>query len=82
VLEGDSYEEASALASRIEADEGRILVPPYDDLDVIAGQGTVAMEILRQHRAAIDAIFAGEDIGRADDRCQSFDDVIRHSSAS
>jgi threonine dehydratase len=57
VLEGDSYEEASALASRIEADEGRILVPPYDDLDVIAGQGTVAMEILRQHRGSIDAIF-------------------------
>jgi len=57
VLEGDRYEDAYALALRIEADEGRILVHPYDDLDVIAGQGTVALEILRQHRGEIDAIF-------------------------
>jgi threonine dehydratase len=57
VLEGDSYEEASALARRIQTDEGRILIPPYDDLDVIAGQGTIAMEIFKQHRGPIDAIF-------------------------
>jgi threonine dehydratase len=57
VLEGDSYDEAMALAQRIREDEGRIFVHAYDDLDVIAGQGTVAMEILRQHSEAIDAIF-------------------------
>jgi len=57
VLEGDSYDEAAALAGRIRDEEGRILVHPYDDLDVIAGQGTVAMEILHQHQGEIDAIF-------------------------
>ncbi len=57
ILEGDSYDEAMALASRIQEDEGRIFVHAYDDLDVIAGQGTVAMEILRQHPEEIDAIF-------------------------
>ena len=57
VLEGDSYDEAAALAGRIREAEGRVLVHPYDDLDVIAGQGTVAMEILRQHQGPIDAIF-------------------------
>ena len=34
-----------------------IYIPPYDDPDVIAGQGTVAMELLRQHPAHIDAVF-------------------------
>jgi threonine dehydratase len=57
VLEGDSYDEAAALAGRIRDEEGRILIHPYDDLDVIAGQGTVAMEILHQHKGPIDAIF-------------------------
>ena len=57
VLEGDSYDEAATLAGRIRDEEGRILVHPYDDLDVIAGQGTVAMEILHQHQGEIDAIF-------------------------
>jgi len=57
VLEGDSYDEAAALAGRIRDEEGRIFIHPYDDLDVIAGQGTVAMEILRQHPDPIDAIF-------------------------
>ena len=57
VLEGDSYEEASALALQIRDEDGRAFIHPYDDLDVIAGQGTVAMEILRQHRGTLDAIF-------------------------
>jgi threonine dehydratase len=57
VLEGDSYDEAAALAGRIRDEEGRILIHPYDDIDVIAGQGTVAMEILHQHQGSIDAIF-------------------------
>jgi threonine dehydratase len=57
VLEGDSYDEAHAHARRMESDQGLVFVHPYDDLDVIAGQGTVAMEILRQHRGTLDAIF-------------------------
>ncbi len=57
LLEGDSYDEAAALAQQIRVDEGRSFVHPYDDLDVIAGQGTIGMEILRQHRGALDAIF-------------------------
>ena len=57
ILEGDSYDDAAALARRLREEEGRIFVHPYDDLDVIAGQGTVAMEILRQHRGTLDAIF-------------------------
>lgn len=57
VLEGDSYDEAHRRARRIADEEGRCYVHAYDDLDVIAGQGTVALEILRQHRGAIDAIF-------------------------
>jgi threonine dehydratase len=57
VLEGDGYDDAERLAHRIAAEEGRVFVHPYDDLDVIAGQGTIALEILRQHRGGIDAIF-------------------------
>jgi threonine dehydratase len=57
ILAGDSYEEAVALASRIRDEEGRIFVHAYDDLDVIAGQGTIGVEILRQHPDPIDAIF-------------------------
>ncbi len=57
VLEGDSYDEAAVLAREIESREGRVFVHPYDDIDVIAGQGTVGMEILRQHRGVLDAIF-------------------------
>jgi threonine dehydratase len=57
VLIGDSYDEAYAHAKKREASEALSFVHPYDDPDVIAGQGTVAMEILRQHRGPLDAIF-------------------------
>ena len=57
VLFGDSYDDASARAREILDEEGRIYVHPYDDLDVIAGQGTIALEILRQHKGVLDAIF-------------------------
>jgi threonine dehydratase len=45
-------EDRDAIAAAIAAERGATLVPPYDDPDVIAGQGTVAMEILRQHHPA------------------------------
>jgi threonine dehydratase len=57
VLFGDTYDDASARAREIRDKEGRVYVHPYDDPDVIAGQGTVALEILRQHKGALDAIF-------------------------
>jgi threonine dehydratase len=58
LLHGDDFDQASARAREIEAREGRVFVHPFDDPDVIAGQGTVAMEILRQRRGeAIDAIY-------------------------
>ncbi len=57
VLEGDSYDDAYEHARRLEAEQGLVFVHPYDDVDVIAGQGTIAMEIFRQHRGALDAIF-------------------------
>ncbi|HEY2734166.1 MAG TPA: threonine ammonia-lyase, biosynthetic, partial [Polyangiales bacterium] len=56
-LVGDTYDDAYEHARGLEASEGLTYVHPYDDPDVIAGQGTVAMEILRQHRGDIDAIF-------------------------
>ena len=57
VLHGDSYDEAYRHARELEAKAGLTFVHPYDDPDVIAGQGTVGMEILRQHTGPLDAIF-------------------------
>ncbi len=57
VLAGESYSDAYRAAETLGAARGLTLVHPFDDLDVIAGQGTVAMEILRQHQAPIHAIF-------------------------
>ena len=48
VLHGSNYDEAAAEAMRRVAQEGRTLIHPFDDPLVIAGQGTIAMEILRQ----------------------------------
>ena len=57
VLHGDTFDEASAHALKLVAEKGMTYVHPFDDPDVIAGQGTVAMEILRQESGPIDAIF-------------------------
>ena len=57
ILHGTSVDEARAHAEAKAKAEKMTFVHPYDDRDVIAGQGTVAMEILRQHPDAIDAIF-------------------------
>ncbi len=56
-LHGDSYSDAFLHAKEVEAEQGLTFVHPFDDADVIAGQGTIAMEILRQHQGPIDAIF-------------------------
>jgi threonine dehydratase len=57
VLRGDSYSEAYEHALSLQRREGLTFVHPFDDPDVIAGQGTIGMEILRQHPDPIDAIF-------------------------
>jgi threonine dehydratase len=57
VLVGDSYDEAYQHAKKLERQRKLTFVHPYDDPDVIAGQGTIGMEILRQHPGPIHAIF-------------------------
>jgi threonine dehydratase len=57
VLHGDTYDEAYGRAMELAEEKGMVFIPPYDDPEVIAGQGTVAMEILRQHEAPLHAIF-------------------------
>ncbi|HKX53077.1 MAG TPA: threonine ammonia-lyase, biosynthetic [Nitrosospira sp.] len=58
ISHGDSYDEAYAYALKFAAENEVTFVHPYDDPDVIAGQGTIGMEILRQHPGEIHAIFA------------------------
>lgn len=57
LLEGDSYDDAYAAARALEARDGATFVHPYDDPAIIAGQGTVALEIIRQSARSPDAIF-------------------------
>lgn len=57
VLHGETYDEAFQHASQLQRERGLTLVHPFDDPHVIAGQGTIGMEILRQHGQPIDAIF-------------------------
>ena len=57
VLHGDSYSDAHGHAVQLQQQQGLTFVHPFDDPDVIAGQGTVAMEILRQHQGPLDAVF-------------------------
>jgi len=57
VLSGDSYSDASAHANNLREETGMVYVHPYDDPQVIAGQGTIAEEILRQSPNDLDAVF-------------------------
>lgn len=61
VLYGQDFDEAKAECARLASAHGLIFVPPYDDPLVVAGQGTIGMEILKQMSDAetLDAIFAG-----------------------
>ncbi|KAJ4893259.1 hypothetical protein Rs2_20053 [Raphanus sativus] len=57
VLVGDTYDEAQAFAKQRAVEEGLTFIPPFDHPDVIAGQGTVGMEITRQAKDPLYAIF-------------------------
>ena len=57
VLHGDSFEAAFAHSQALAAAEGRVYIHPYDDLDVIAGQGTIGLELLRQMPRGMGAVF-------------------------
>lgn len=57
VLHGDGFDEAKAYADGLMAEHGYTFVHPFDDVDVIAGQGTVGMEIMNQHGGAPDVVF-------------------------
>lgn len=57
VLFGDSYSDAYLHALALEQREGLTFVHPYDDPDVIAGQGTIALELVQDHAAPIEAVF-------------------------
>ena len=57
VLVGDNYDAASAHADKLVKEKGLVYIHPFDDPDVIAGQGTIGVEILRQLPGDLDAIF-------------------------
>ncbi|MDQ7075101.1 MAG: threonine ammonia-lyase, biosynthetic [Gammaproteobacteria bacterium] len=57
ILHGDAYDDAYAHARELEQEKGYPFIHPYDDEDVIAGQGTVGLEICRQHPDRVDALF-------------------------
>ncbi len=56
-LFGDAFDEAYAHARTLEKERGLTFLHPFDDPDVIAGQGTIGMEILQQHPDPIEAVF-------------------------
>jgi len=57
LLFGDTYDEAYEHATRLAKERDLVFIHPYDDPEVIAGQGTIAMELLRQHRDPLHAVF-------------------------
>ena len=57
ILHGDAYDDAREHALKLVEEKGMTMVHPYDDPEVIAGQGTIAKEMLEQHPEPIDAVF-------------------------
>ncbi|MBT5953597.1 threonine ammonia-lyase, biosynthetic [bacterium] len=57
ILHGDSYDESFEFASKYAKTKNITFIHPYDDEEVIAGQGTIGMEIMRQKKEKIDAVF-------------------------
>jgi threonine dehydratase len=57
VIDGDNFDEACAIALRLGEQQGRVFIHPYDDPQVIVGQGTIALELFRQNHRPIDYLF-------------------------
>ncbi len=57
VLHGDTFDEAFTYSQQLVKEKGLVYIHPYDDEDVIAGQGTIGMEVLHQTQGELDAIF-------------------------
>ncbi len=57
VQHGDAFDEASEYSRKLMDEQGLTYIHPYDDPDTIAGQGTIAREVLHQHNQPLDAIF-------------------------
>jgi threonine dehydratase len=57
ILHGDTYDDAYAHARELEKQHGYYFVHPFDDPDVIAGQGTIGLEIIEQAGGGVDALF-------------------------
>ncbi|MEM6488232.1 MAG: threonine ammonia-lyase, biosynthetic [Pseudomonadota bacterium] len=57
VLAGDGYDGAAAEGARLCAEQGRVMVPPFDHPDIVAGQGTVAMELLADAAETPEVVF-------------------------
>lgn len=56
-LIGDSFDETNEKAREFCEKNGQTFIPPFDDPDIIAGQGTIGMELLNQHGGEIDSVF-------------------------
>ena len=56
-LHGDAFDDAAAYARQVAQEEGLTPIPPYDHPDVVAGQGTIGLELLRQRPRGLDAVF-------------------------
>ncbi|MCS6761704.1 MAG: threonine ammonia-lyase, biosynthetic [Candidatus Devosia symbiotica] len=63
VLYGDGFDAAHGHAAHLAEKHGYVVVHPFDDADVIAGQGTIGMKLLRQHPSPIGAIYMPIDSG-------------------
>lgn len=57
ILHGENFDAAKDYALKMCEKDGLVFIPPFDDIDVMAGQATIAHEIIRQHTDHIDAIF-------------------------
>ena len=57
ILHGDAFDQALAYSLTLVKEHGYTFIHPYDDIDTIAGQGTIGMEILRQQTEPLDAVF-------------------------
>lgn len=57
ILKGDTFDEAFAYSQKLVEEKGYVYIHPYDDEDVIAGQGTIGMELLHQTKGDLDAVF-------------------------